>query len=112
MTEFECEEFRREIYNDGYQDGLEWGIERGNIDGYQKGSEDTRNELESEHENQLEKEYKHGFNDAESTYSRDIENIQYNMEQTIHSLNSKILDLKRTIYNLRKENAAITRSIQ
>ncbi|AQW88743.1 hypothetical protein pEaSNUABM50_00214 [Erwinia phage pEa_SNUABM_50] len=112
MTDDELESFRIDTYNEGYEEGKEYGYECGMDDGDAAGAERIRKELEYEHEKALERSYKDGFNEAEDKYDREISYLRSNSEQAINSLNSKIKDLKRMLYNLRKENATITRSIQ
>lgn len=91
-------------YNEGYECGM--------ADGIFEAEDRIKKELEYELENEIERSHKDGFTEAENYYYSKISHLRSNSEQAICSLNSKIKELKRTIYNLRKENATITRSIQ
>jgi len=105
-------------YEDGYDEGVEAGREFGHSEGYDEGYKDAAcdyekkiGELEYNHTKDLESSYKDGYNEAEDRFDRELSSIQYNMEEIIIQFQNKIKELNKTVYDLRKENAAITRTI-
>lgn len=106
-------------YEDGYEEGVEAGRELGHSEGYDEGYKEAVVDyekkivdLEYNHEKDLERSHKDGYSEAEDRYDRELSSIQYNMEEIIIQFQNKIKELNKTVYDLRKENAAITRSIR
>lgn len=87
-------------YDAGYDQGMDEGYNDGLTDGRQENSDSA-----------YEEGYENGKQEITEKSESDISGLIYNYNNQISDYRNTIRILKEEIYNLRKENAAITRSI-
>jgi len=104
-------------YDVGYEDGVEAGTESTTemydkiIEQMEKDHAEGIEELQAEHELEVIREVKSAVSDEQDKFDNQIREFQYNMETMINDYQQTIRRLMEENYNLRKENATITRSI-
>ena len=100
-----------DLLEEKYQEGFDTGYASAQKETI-KEYEDKIEDIQNEHEKALKVSYIDGYNEAEDRYGRELNNVSYNISVMIEQYQNTIQDLRRQNYDLRKENAAITRSIQ
>lgn len=100
-----------DLLEEKYQEGFDTGYASAQEETI-KEYEDKIEDIQNDHEKALKVSYVDGYNEAEDKYERELNNISYNISAMIEQYQNTIQDLRRQNYDLRKENAAITRSIQ
>lgn len=80
-------------------------------DGYSEGWDKGYDAASNEYDSYYEKGYKQASTDLDDHYDKIISNMKYGFRDVLYDKNEQIKKLKLEIYNLRKENAAITRPI-
>lgn len=94
-------------YSTGFDDGKDYGFNVGYESGYDDGRSETLgtfNDLLEEQKDSIEKE-------VEDRMEREFETVRYNFQTALEKMNSEIIELKRTIYDLRKEHATTSKTI-
>lgn len=106
-----------EQYDAGFDDGYAHAQEIV-IQDYEDRLSEQENEhkqtiadIERDNERNIEREVKEAVSNTEDIFESKIRDIQYNIENIITELQSTIRKLKEDNFNLRKENATITRSV-
>jgi flagellar biosynthesis/type III secretory pathway protein FliH len=107
----------KEQYDSGFDDGYAHAQEL-IIQDYEERLSELENihktsldDIELENERNIEREVKTAISNTEDIFESKIRDIQYNISNIITEFQATIRKLKEDNYNLRKENATITRSV-
>lgn len=92
-------------YDQGYDAGIADGWENGYSDGMRSGREEGFSEGADEG-------YEKGEKETTQRFEIEIDNLKYAYASKIKHLHAKILELQDEIYNIRKDNAATTRTLR